>query len=442
MKKALGSTIILLFFLLPQSNMLSQALNENFDYGGSDNADITAVTSNWVRHSGAQGPAYVAAGLSYTGYQSSGIGGCVGFTHGSSGTNDGDVNQVMGTDITTTSTVYASFLVNVSIAQSSADYFFHLGPATIGTTFRGRVFARSNGVGWSLGLSKSSETRVDDATVLNLGQTYLIVLKYEFSTSTTSDDQVTLYAYSSGVPSSEPGSPDVTIGPTGSGTTGDPSDIGTVVIRQSSNCPTAQIDGIRVATDWNLAPLPVEMTSFSLAANHLSTQLRWSTVTEINNFGFEIERKNSTTDWAKVGFVSGAGTSTSLHSYSFTDNVGQAGLFEYRLKQIDKSGSFKYSSVMQVEVGAVAKVLSLGDNYPNPFNPTTSIEFSVPTDGRAVLKVYNVLGQEVATLFDGEATAGRLMKATFDASRLSSGIYFSRLETAGQALVKRMMLVK
>ena len=190
------------------------------------------------------------------------------------------------------------------------------------------------------------------------------------------------------------------------------------------------------------AALPVEMVSFSAKAARLSAELHWSTATETNNFGFDIERKTTTDSWARVGFIAGAGTSTSLHNYSYTDNVGQAGSYEYRIKQIDKDGKFKYSSVTQVEVGAVAKILSLGANYPNPFNPSTSIEFSVPTDGRVMLKIYNMLGQEVATLFDGEATAGRLLKATFDASRLSSGVYFSRLEFGANALVKRMMLVK
>ncbi len=190
------------------------------------------------------------------------------------------------------------------------------------------------------------------------------------------------------------------------------------------------------------SPLPVEMASFTATSNRLGAELKWSTATETNNFGFEIERKSASTGWSKIGFVAGAGTSTSLHNYSYTDNVGQAGSFEYRVKQIDKNGGFKYSSAMQVEVGAVAKVLSLGSNYPNPFNPSTNIEFSVPKDGRVVLKVYNMIGQVVTTLFDGEAVAGQLMKTTFDASRLPSGIYFSRVEFGGTSLVKRMMLLK
>ncbi len=332
--------------------------------------------------------------------------------------------------------------MNLSSAKGTADYFIHLGPDAIGSAFRGRVFAKSKSTGWSLGLSKCDEAKVDDATVLSFGKTYLIVVKYSYSTITTSDDEVTLYAYETGVPSTEPGSPLVTIGPTGSGTSSDPTDIGSVAIRQGANTPTGYVDGIRVATNWSLSPLPVEMNSFYVMANRLSAELHWSTATEVDNYGFEIERKSSNPVWIKIGFVPGSGTSNSLHTYTYSNNVGQAGLYEYRIKQIDKTGTFKYSTAMQIEVGSGPKVLSLGSNYPNPFNPSTSIEFSVPIDGRAAMKIYNMLGQEVATLFDGEATAGKLMKATFDGSRLSSGVYFSRLETCDKALVKRMVLMK
>ncbi len=441
--KQLRKPLIAVLFLLASAELLhTQNLVDEFSYGASDNSDLTVASANWVRHSGAQGPAYLSTGLSYSGYPSSGTGGCVSFTRGSSGTNDGDAHELLGTAISFSSTIYASFLVNVSSAQATSDYFFHLGPATIGTTFRGRVFARSNSTGWSLALSKSSETAASDNTVLNYSQTYLVVLKYEFSTATTSDDQVTLYLYDSGVPSSEPGSPLVTIGPTGSGTASDPTNIGTVTIRQGGNSPTACVDGIRVATSWNLAPLPVEMNSLSARAHSLNTVLKWTTSTEVNNFGFDIERKTGTTDWSKVGFVRGTGTSSTLHCYLFTDNVGQAGSYSYRIKQIDKDGSFRYSSTTEVEVGAVARILSLGDNYPNPFNPATSIEFSVPTDGRVTLKIYNMLGQEVANLFDGVVVAGSLQKVSFNANRLASGAYFSRLDFNGTSLVKRMLLMK
>jgi hypothetical protein len=194
------------------------------------------------------------------------------------------------------------------------------------------------------------------------------------------------------------------------------------------------------------ASLPVEITSFLATPNRLSAVLKWSTSTEVDNSGFDVERRSAsqsqTNTWSKIGFVPGAGTSTALQNYTYMDNDVRAGLYEYRLKQIDRNGSFKYSRTMQVEIGRAPKVFALGSNYPNPFNPSTTIEFSVQSDGNATLKIYNVLGQEVATLFDGQAVAGTLNKATFDASRLSSGVYFSRLESGGHALVKRMMLVK
>jgi hypothetical protein len=217
----------------------------------------------------------------------------------------------------------------------------------------------------------------------------------------------------------------------------DSNDNGNDLVSQSA--PNPQNTGSAIEDN---SSLPVEMTSFSATANHLTANIHWSTATEVNNFGFEIERKTVHSEWAKIGFVTGVGSSNSLHNYAYSDNVGQAGMYDYRIKQIDKNGGFKYSSVMQVEIGTAPKVLSLGANYPNPFNPTTNIEFSVPNDGRVVLKVYNVLGQEVAILFDGDALAGRLMKTSFDASRLTSGVYFSRLEYNGQAIVKRMILMK
>ena len=191
--------------------------------------------------------------------------------------------------------------------------------------------------------------------------------------------------------------------------------------------------------------LPVELTSFTASVSRLNAQLKWSTATEKNNYGFEIERRSveiANAPWAKVGFVQGAGTSASPKNYSYIDASAASGRYSYRLKQIDNNGAFTYSQSTEVELGLVAKVLTLGDSYPNPFNPSTTIEFTLAKDGRAVLKVYNAVGQEVAELFNGEALAGRIIQTHFDASRLASGIYFSRLQVDGNSLVKRMMLIK
>ena len=190
--------------------------------------------------------------------------------------------------------------------------------------------------------------------------------------------------------------------------------------------------------------LPVELASFAATADDRQVFLRWTTATEVDNVGFDIERRilSDNGQFQKIGFVQGAGTSTSPRQYTYADKGIPSGVYAYRVKQIDQTGGFKYSQVAQVTVGQVPKVLALNANYPNPFNPTTTIEFSVAQNGRAVLKVCNLLGQEVTTLFDGNATAGSLQRVTFDASHLSSGIYFSRLESGGHSLVKRMILVK
>ena len=205
--------------------------------------------------------------------------------------------------------------------------------------------------------------------------------------------------------------------------------------------------------------LPVELTSFTASVSNLTTVLAWKTATEVNNAGFEIERisinnhsltqqgtlgsaQSTINSWSKVGFVAGNGTSNAPHHYSYADNVGTPGTYSYRLKQIDHDGAFIYSQEVHVQAGSVPNVFTLGQNYPNPFNPSTSIQFTVPADGKATLKIFNALGQEVATLFDGEASAGMEHQVQFNASNLASGMYFSRLEFGGKTQIKKMTLLK
>jgi hypothetical protein len=203
-------------------------------------------------------------------------------------------------------------------------------------------------------------------------------------------------------------------------------------------------------------PLPVQLTSFTASANRLDAVLRWETATEVHNYGFDVERRlvqslesnvqNSSLDskletWNSVGFVRGSGTSTSPREYSFVDAGLAPGRYAYRIKQIDSDGSFEYFSAAEVEIGVAAKEFSLG-SYPNPFNPETTIEFTLPADGRTVLKVYNTIGQEVATLFNEEASAGRIYQVRFSGESLPSGVYFYTLSHGGQHQVKKLMLVK
>jgi hypothetical protein len=193
----------------------------------------------------------------------------------------------------------------------------------------------------------------------------------------------------------------------------------------------------------NSGALPVQLVSFAVKAGKSGAILYWSTATETNNYGFEIERRSvGLNTWQRIGFVAGAGTSSSVHEYSFTDRTVAPGRYAYRLKQVDNDGTFTFSGAAEVEIGLAAREFKLESNYPNPFNPTTTIEFTLAEDGRALLRVYNMLGQEVAKLFDGEAQAGRVQRVKFDASGLPSGLYFAKLEAGKQQMMRKMMLMK
>jgi hypothetical protein len=193
--------------------------------------------------------------------------------------------------------------------------------------------------------------------------------------------------------------------------------------------------------------LPVEIVSFTTTANGMNANLRWSTATEVNNYGFDVERRlinsqsSTLNSWAKIGFVKGSGTSNSAHSYSYTDASVSSGTYAYRLKQIDNNGTYKYSSETEVMV-SVPKAFALNQNYPNPFNPTTTLQFTLGNDGMTSLQVYNMLGQKVATLFNGNAEAGRMYQVTLDASKLTSGVYLYRLESGSFVSTKKLILMK
>ncbi|MDR3666202.1 MAG: T9SS type A sorting domain-containing protein, partial [Ignavibacteriaceae bacterium] len=186
---------------------------------------------------------------------------------------------------------------------------------------------------------------------------------------------------------------------------------------------------------------PVELTSFSANAIKGAVNLSWKTATEVNNMGFNVERSANQTDWSKLAFVKGNGTTTSTISYSYVDNSVSQGNYYYRLKQIDNNGSFKYSSIVEVNVNNAPSAFALNQNYPNPFNPSTIISYSLPQASNVKLIVYNAIGQPVRTLENGFKNAGTY-NVTFNASELSSGIYFCKIEAGQFSSIRKMMLVK
>ena len=189
-----------------------------------------------------------------------------------------------------------------------------------------------------------------------------------------------------------------------------------------------------------MKPLPVELTSFSANVEKNITHLSWQTATEKNNKGFEIQRKQENGSFVKVGFVSGNGTSTQSHSYTFVDSKLSSGSYTYRLKQIDLNGQFQFSKEVNVEV-ANPHEFALNQNYPNPFNPSTTISYEIPVSGKVVLNVYNTLGVQVASLVNENKAAGNYT-VHFNANSLSSGIYFYKLTVDNFVATKKMILLK
>jgi hypothetical protein len=176
------------------------------------------------------------------------------------------------------------------------------------------------------------------------------------------------------------------------------------------------------------SPLPVELRAFTAVLANNSIKLNWKTATELNNLRFEIERKINDSEWLKIGSVDGAGNSTSLREYSYTDkSLFFSGKYYYRLKQIDVNGSSKYSPIVDEEVNLTPQAYFLDQNYPNPFNPSTTISFNLPEDSFVKLTIYNALGQAVKELINGFEADGRY-KINVVAGDLPSGIYYYTLE--------------
>ena len=239
--------------------------------------------------------------------------------------------------------------------------------------------------------------------------------------------------------------------------------------------------GFILFTD-NSAGIPVELISFTAEFVESQVTLSWSTASELNNSGFEIERKFENKEWRTIGFIEGKGTTTEIQNYSFNDDMFE--VYEsklcYRLKQIDFDGTYQYSNKVKVDIDiANPQIFSLSQNFPNPFNPSTKIKFTIPTlpvrqagsplnpspyqgegnrERLITLKVYDLLGNEVAILINEEKPAGEYevefsaIGRSLPAGRhgayggnaytIPSGIYFYQLKDGPFVQTKKMLLIK
>jgi len=194
---------------------------------------------------------------------------------------------------------------------------------------------------------------------------------------------------------------------------------------------------------YGTALVPVELTSFTANVSGANVQLNWVTATELNNKGFEIQKKSTNGQFITLAFVNGMGTSTETHNYSFTDKC-EPGNFSYRLKKVDFNGAADISKSVEIVVNP--NRFELGNNYPNPFNPSTKISFSLSVDSKVNLNIFNILGQKVASLINGNVPAGT-HEVKFNASNLNSGVYIYKIEATGIdgqnfTSVKKMILNK
>jgi hypothetical protein len=190
-------------------------------------------------------------------------------------------------------------------------------------------------------------------------------------------------------------------------------------------------------------PTPVELSSFWASTIYNDVYLKWTTGSEVNNRGFEVQRKNAEVEeWSVISFVNGAVNSNALQEYQYVDRSVNHGSYNYRLKQIDLNGNFEYFLLSEVVNIARPNDFAMFQNYPNPFNPKTTISFQLPKPGMIRLTLFDVNGRLVRQLISNEFRSSGIYEYQLDASELSSGTYYYSLESGNVLLKKSMVLLK
>lgn len=215
-----------------------------------------------------------------------------------------------------------------------------------------------------------------------------------------------------------------------------------------------------IGTSSEVTALPTELSLFQATIIANKIYLAWQTSTEVNNFGFEVQRStvssqlsaNSEADsrttesirddsWSKIGFVQGCGNSNSPKDYTFVDEkLAGPGVYFYRLKQIDNDGKFEYSKIVSVNFNRPME-FQLEQNFPNPFNPVTSIRFTLPEGGSVLMKIYDALGREVKTILNEFMPAG-VHSINISVGNLCSGIYYYEITAGRHNAIRKMIILK
>ncbi|PKL89155.1 MAG: hypothetical protein CVV23_06575 [Ignavibacteriae bacterium HGW-Ignavibacteriae-2] len=438
----------LLFILLFTAQIcFSQALHleENFEY---DTGTLTSVSAKWSAYPlvGSVDVQVIDGNLSYSDYPSSGIGRRIALNGGASGRES--VNIGFDTTSGNGNSVYTSFLLNVTSTDDmdstsgDGDYFvsFQKGQSS---SRKGYLYCKKGNTGsqFNIGFAKSSSASLSYLEVeYDINVTYLIVISYLFQAGS---DEVKLWVN----PSITGAEPEADLSIT-SGTDAD--SLNFLQFFQRPLSGDMYIDGIRVSDSWAQAPLPVELISFNAVKLTGAIKLLWETATEVNNYGFNVERRINNNEWSTIGFVPGHGNSYSPKKYSFLNKHLNNGLYHFRLKQIDLDGTFDYSPVIAVSVYRdLRESVIVAQNYPNPFNPITKIMYSVaavnefryPLGVKVQIKVYDILGNEICELVNEKKLAG-VYETEFNAAGLACGIYYYRLTAGSFVKTMKMAVVK
>ncbi|MCK4358053.1 MAG: T9SS type A sorting domain-containing protein [Candidatus Cloacimonetes bacterium] len=448
-KRELLVLTISLFIVLGITQILNSAplMVENFDFSGY------LDENGWTQHSGSTDRIDTTTGLTYTDYVCSGIGNAA-LVDGTSQ----DVNKTFSA--VSSGTVFSTFMVNVSSAGTS--YYFHFASDPWSYAYRARMFCNSDGTGdFEFGLSFSGGS-ADGLTNndYSFNTTYLVTVKYVFIDG-ENNDEVSLYVSTSGVPTTEPVTP--TLGPFTS-TAGDISNVGAVALRQSSSTPHIIIDGIRVATNWEDATLPVELSSFTAEYTINQTgqkyvSVNWTTASETDVIGFNIYRNIGETygpsDIINSDIIKGNGTTTQMHTYSFKDEEADVYTSYYYWLEVvnlggisDIHGPIEYKSI-DIDGNGELNIITGNFNpcFPNPVQLGDEINFKFMVGGlegntkHVELKVYNVLGELVREIVNEDRMIDEYTE-TWTPRNLPPGVYLYQLKTENFNEVKKLVIIR
>jgi hypothetical protein len=431
MKKIIYTFTLLIFTIASNAQTL---MSDNFSYSQGDTLAPFVPNKGWVSFSGGNtnAPLINNFGLSFTGHVGSGVGNSISLT--STGQDNYKQFNAVDTSLGFPS-LYASALVRVDTAQNTGDYCFALLPSTSTSLFTARTFIRRSSANhYRVSITKSTETAVYSIDSFEYGTTYLFVIKYTFNPLGNTNDSLKLYVLSS-MSGTEPTDPTArAINPTAT----DAANIARFTIRQgtASNAPRVVVDAIRVATTWANSPLPVQLTSLKATTTSSANTITWTTATELNNRGFELQRSTNDGQYETIAFINGAGNSNEANQYSYNDiEIDPAKSYCYRLKQVDFDGTSEYSKIV---CAAARKLNSINiATQPNPFSNTLNISIVAEMEGAAMVEVLDIIGKVI--LVKNAAIHSGDNNVVFETDNLKNGIYFVRIKQQNEVITKRVI---